>query len=218
LIDEVTVTAGNVCDRDAIDTLLAPVAGAAVKPIVFGDSAYADGDTLARLEGQGFEVMARVPPAVNRRGRYSKDDFTLDLDAGSVACPAGHVVAIRWDDDGGGKAVFGDLCATCPLAQACTAAAGGRSIAIHPHEAILQAHKTEQASAEWQQSYTGTRPKVERKLGHFVAVLWGGRKARTRGVTRVTTDVETRAAAVNFSRLAVLGVHWDGNHWAATPT
>jgi hypothetical protein len=211
------VTAGNTTDRDAIDTLLASVAGAAVKPVVFADSAYADGDTLSRLEGQGFEVMAKVPPAVNREGRYSKDDFAVDLDAGSVGCPAGHVAAIRWADDGGGKANFGDLCATCPLAAQCTTSTGGRSVTIHPHEAILQAHKAEQASDEWKAAYTGTRPKVERKIGHFVAVLCGGRKARARGITRVTTDVETRAAAVNFSRLAVLGVRWDGAHWAAVP-
>ena len=98
-----TVTAGNVCDRDAIDDLLAPVARDTVKPVVFGDSAYADGNTLARLEGQGFEVVARVPPAVNRKGRYSKDDFTLDLDAETVSCPAGHVVAIRWADAGAAR-------------------------------------------------------------------------------------------------------------------
>ena len=66
LIDEVAVTAANVPDRDAADDLLAPVSGAEDKPEVFGDSAYADGDTLARLEGQGFTVMAKVPPMAVR--------------------------------------------------------------------------------------------------------------------------------------------------------
>src|SRR5207245_595538 len=94
LIDEVTVTAGNVADRDPIVELLAPVADLDDKPVVFGDSAYADGDTLQRLEGQGFEMMAKVPPAVSRNGRFSKDDFIIDLDDDTVTCPAGETAEI----------------------------------------------------------------------------------------------------------------------------
>jgi hypothetical protein len=45
------------------------VADAADKPIMFVDRAYADGETLARLERKGFEVMTRVPAAVGRDGR-----------------------------------------------------------------------------------------------------------------------------------------------------
>jgi hypothetical protein len=218
LIDEVVVTAANAADHDPIDDLLAPVADCTDKPVIFGDCAYADAETLAHLEDQGFEVRARVPPAVGRDGRYSKDDFAIDLAAGTVVCPAGRVAAIRPGGDGSGTASFKPYCATCPLAQDCTKSAEGRSITIHRHEEILQAHKAQQQSAEWQRDYTGTRPKVERKIGHFVSVLWGGRKARTRGRRRVATDVDTRAAAVNFARLCVLGLHWDGNHWAAAPT
>jgi Transposase DDE domain/Transposase domain (DUF772) len=215
LIDEVAVTPANAADHDAVDDLLAAVADAADKPVIFGDSAYADGGTLARLEGQGFEVMARVPAAVGRDGRYSKDDFDIDLEAETVTCPAGQVVPIRWHGDGGGLASFGPVCADCPLAGQCTTNKAGRSVTIHAHEQILQDHKADQQTAEWQQAYTGTRPKVERKIGHFVAKVWGGRKARTRGKRRVATDVDTRAASINWSRLHVLGVHWNGAVWAA---
>jgi Transposase DDE domain/Transposase domain (DUF772) len=215
LIDEVAVTAANAADHDAVDDLLVGVAGAADKPIVFGDSAYADGVTLARLEGQGFEVMARVPAAVGRDGRYSKDDFGIDLEAGTVSCPAGQVAPIRWGRDGGGLASFGPACATCRMASVCTMSKSGRTVGVHPHEQILQDHKADQHTDSWQQAYTGTRPKVERKIAHFVSKLWGGRKARTRGKHRVATDIDTRAAALNWSRLDVLGVHWNGAAWAA---
>jgi hypothetical protein len=218
LIDEVVVTPANAADHDPIDDLLAPVAELKNKPVVFGDCAYGDGDTLANLEGQGFEVMARVPSAVNKDGRYSKDDFSVDLAAGMVSCPAGQVAPIRFDDEGGGKASFKPHCGTCPLAERCTKAAEGRTISIHRHEQILQQHKADQKTEQWQKGYTGIRPKVERKIGHFVSVLWGGRKARTRGKRRAETDVDTRAAAVNFSRLEVLGARWDGNCWRAAPT
>ncbi len=53
--------------------------------------------------------------------------------------------------------------------------------------------------------------------GHLVRTAWGGRKARARGVARVTTDVVARAAAINLARLHVLGVHWNGAAWAAGP-
>jgi hypothetical protein len=215
LIDETAVTAANVADHDAVDDLLAPVAPMPEKPAVYADSAYADGQNLSRLEDQGFKVMAKVPAAHGRDGRYSKDDFGIDLEAGTVTCPAGQVAPIRPGRDGGGLASFGPACASCPLAEQCTTNSSGRTISIHPHEQILQSHKAEQQSVEWQQAYTATRPKVERKLAHFVSRVWGGRKARTRGQGRISTDVDTRAAALNWSRLDVLGVHWNGAAWAA---
>lgn len=122
---------------------------------------------------------------------------------------------IRWAAKGGGLASFGPACTNCPLAQRCTTNRSGRTISIHPHEQILQRHKADQQTAEWQQAYTGTRPKVERKIAHFAARVWGGRKARTRGKQRIATDVDTRAAALNWARLHVLGVHWNGAAWAA---
>jgi hypothetical protein len=41
----------------------------------------------------------------------------------------------------------------------------------------------------------------------------GRRKARCRGLARISTDVDTRAGALNLARLAVLGVTWSGGGW-----
>ena len=38
---------------------------------------------------------------------------------------------------------------------------------------------------------------------------------RSRGVTRIATDVDTRAAAINLARLAVLGVAFNGAGWTS---
>jgi hypothetical protein len=201
LIDAVAETAANAPDREAVDDLLAPVAEMDDKPEVFADSAYADGPTLEHLEGQGFEVVARVPPASHKKGFFSKDDFAIDLGAGTVTCPAGRTVHARFNEKGEGTASFGKLCATCPLAAQCTTSKAGRNVGVHPNEEILQRHKEEQKTPEWKQRYTSTRPKVERKIGHMARKAWGGRKARCRGVARSFTDVLTRAAVVNYSRL-----------------
>jgi hypothetical protein len=115
-----------------------------------------------------------------------------------------------------GETSFKPHCRTCPLRNRCTAARRGRSISIHRHEAVLQQARREQHTADWIQRYRADRPIVERKLAHFARRLWGGRHARCRGLARIATDVDTRAAALNLARLAVLGVSHDGTTWAAS--
>jgi len=213
LVDDVVVTPANTHDADVVEDLLADHLDDEDKPTVMGDSAYAGPDTMADLEDDGFEVIAKVPPATNRDGRYSKDDFDVDLENETVGCPGGQVVAIRFAPDGGGRAEFGEHCAGCPLRERCTTSASGRSITIHPREALLQRAKAAQNDPEWQHAYQSTRPKVERKIAHFVRVAWGGRRARTRGRRRVATDAATRAAAVNWARLATLGLTFTNGRW-----
>jgi Transposase DDE domain len=101
LIDDVIVTPANTHDAEPAADLLAEFVNddddndVADKPIVFGDSAYAGADTLDDLGQAGFDVRAKVPPARGRDGRFGKDDFDLDLEQGTVGCPAGHVAPIR---------------------------------------------------------------------------------------------------------------------------
>ena len=68
LIDEVTATPANTPDRDAAGELLGEHASGDDKPEVVGDSAYGDAATRADLEGQGFTVTAKCPPARNSGG------------------------------------------------------------------------------------------------------------------------------------------------------
>jgi hypothetical protein len=230
LITNVAVTPANTADRDAVDELLdapgaapQPEAGATGEDThdepeegkqIFGDSAYADGATLQRLTAAGHDMHTKVPPVRNPHG-FSKDRFVIDLDAGTVTCPAAHTVTIR-PQRRCGQARFGELCARCPLRAACTKSRSGRVIAIHPHEATLQHAKAAQRDPDRQQAYRQTRPTVERKISHFTHRAPGARKARCRGTTRILTDIVHRAAAVNLARLAALGLHGTPNGWAIT--
>ena len=218
LIDEVAATAANAPDRAAAGELLDEHAGQEDKPEVVGDSAYGDAATRAELEAQGFTVTAKCPPARNSGGRFAKDRFTVDLDHGTVTCPAGQTAVIIPASGGGGRASFRPWCATCPLRPACTASRRGRTIAIHPQEAVLQRARAAQRDPAWQQRYKADRPVVERKISHFTRRAWGGRKARTRGLARITTDLATRAGALNWARLAVLGLDHDPAGWALRAT
>jgi hypothetical protein len=218
LIDEVAVTPANAADAAAVGELLGDGGEEGERPLVFGDSAYAGPDTIAELNEAGYEVIAKVPPATNRDGRYTKDDFRIDLAANRVTCPAGVTVAVRVGADGEGRAQFGAACAACPLRERCTTSPLGRTVSIHPKEAVLQRAKRLQATPEWRDAYRQIRPRVERKIAHFVRAAWGGRRARTRGRQRITSDAVTRAAAVNWARLATLGVAFTGAGWAVTAT
>jgi Transposase DDE domain len=168
LITNVTVTPANTADRDAVEELLTEPGpagtggddgGASAAALeVFGDSAYADGATLDKLAAAGHEVHAKVPPVRNPKG-YSKDEFTIDTQVGTVGCPAGHTAQIR-PRRHGGQARFRPWCAGCPLRTACTTSRSGRVITIHPHEAHLQQAKTAQRDPAWQQAYRRTQDRA----------------------------------------------------------
>lgn len=222
IVTEVAVTAANTADRDAVDTLIAELhhdhdhdhEGGGGSPVVIGDSAYADAATLDRLTDAGVEVVAKVPPARNTAGGFTKDAFTVDLDAKTVTCPNQATVRIRYAPDGSGVARFGSHCHTCPLRSGCTRSPRGRAVAINPHERALQTAKARQQDPVWQQTYRTLRPIVERKIAHLVRAVRGGRKARCRGTERVATDLDTRAGVVNLARLATLGTTWTATGWA----
>ena len=74
----------------------------------------------------------QVPTAPG--GRFTKDQFRIDLQAQTVTCPARVTVAIRPARRGGGRAWFGAACSVCPLRDGCTTSVQGRVVAVHPHK------------------------------------------------------------------------------------
>ncbi len=188
------------------------------RPAVYGDAAYGAGKLLARLEAAGAQIFTKVQPPTAPDGRFAKDRFTIDLDASTVTCPNAVTVAIRPAKAGGGTAVFGAVCAACPLAALCTGSAAGRTIAIGCYEAELARARTAQADPAWVADYKATRPKVERKIAHMMRRRHGGRRARVRGMTMVAADFSLLAAAVNVARLGALGLRRaTGPGWQVVP-
>jgi hypothetical protein len=212
LIADVVATAANIHDHDAVPDLLAGEPEDD-KPMILGDSAYADGATRETLGEAGFTLMAKCPPIRNATGGFTKERFSVDLEARTVTCPAGQVATITRRGDGSGLARFAPHCRACPLQAACTTSRAGRSVTINEHEAILQRARAEQSDPEWIATYRANRPLVERKIAHLVRSGWGGRQGRTRGLERIATDLDTRAGAINWARLAVLGLTHGANGW-----
>ncbi len=97
-------------------------------PIVYGDSAYGTGEFQQALEDAGVESKCRTQKPVNKKGRFPKSKFNIDLDADTVSCPSGVTVSIRRSKDRTqGTAAFGDACAECPLRKSCTESQSGRT-------------------------------------------------------------------------------------------
>jgi hypothetical protein len=238
LIVSTTVTAGNVGDGQAVDVLLADdldepqagdppqdksPAGSDESPSahdderlsVFGDSAYGAGSVLNTLEQADAEIMCKVQPPSAPAGRYPKDAFGIDLDAGTVTCPAGQTAGLRAIKHGH-IAQFAAACAGCPLAERCTTSPSGRSIHVGVYEQQLARARARQTDPAWKSDYTATRPKVERKISHLMRRRHGGRRARVRGHTKVNADFSLLAAAVNLSRLATLGVTHHIGGWTSS--
>jgi hypothetical protein len=173
---------------------------------VYGDNAYGTGGFHDRLERAGIDSKCKTQQPANSGGRFSKNEFEIDLEQQSVTCPAGRTAPIRRGSDGAGTASFGPACAGCPLREQCTTAAAGRHVSVGVHEEQLAAARARQRHPDWVADYRATRPKVERKIGHLMRRKHGGRRARVRGQVKVAADFALLAAAVNLARLAVLAV------------
>ena len=211
------VTPGNIGDAAAAADLLAgDLPGTPADPLaVYGDSAYGTGDLLNKLDDAGADSRCKVQPPTAAAGRFTKDEFTIDLTKREVTCPAGQTAPLKRAKPGS-MAYFGAACASCPLAAQCTNARDGRTIYVGPYEEQLARARARQHDPDWKADYRATRPKVERKIGHLMRRRHGGRRARVRGQTKIAADFALLAAAVNLARLAALGAYRTNGSWNAT--
>jgi IS5 family transposase len=181
---------------------------------VYGDSAYGTGELRAALAEGGHTAVIKpgpLRPAVE--GGFSIDDFTVGEAAGVVTCPAGltrRISARRY-------ATFGAACAGCPLRARCTTAKTGRTLRLHPHDAVLRA-----ARAAWagqpslREDYRKHRPNVERVISQIASR--GGRRLKLRylGVTKNNAWLKHRTAALNLRNLISRGLARHGAAWVLT--
>lgn len=92
-----------------------------------------------------------------------------------------------------------EICTQCLLKTQCTTSAKGRSVSIHPDEALLaelrERQQTSQGRAELRERVT-----VEHTLAHVGR--WQGRRARYRGVRKKLFDLRRCAVIHNLHVLA----------------
>ena len=168
--------------------------------LVLADSAYASGEALDAFAAAGYDTAIKpINPKPRITGGFTRDDFTIDTDAQTVTCPAGHTKAVT-----SGSARFGALCNGCPLRARCTTSATGRSVTVDQHHHRRQANKTRWAQPATQAAYQQHRPMAERSIAWLTRNK--ARRVPYRGVAANHLWLTTRAAAVNLVRLTNLGV------------
>jgi len=176
---------------------------------VLGDSGYGSGETRAALRAAKHAQTIKPGPLTSAvPGGFTKHDFTIDTQAGTVTCPAGSKARITPS----GQASFGKRCQRCPLRQRCTTASGGRTIHVHPHEDELRAARRRATTRGFQDSYRRWRPMVERSIAWLVAD--GCRRVPYLGIERNHVWLSVRVAALNLRRLLVLGLTRRDGAWA----
>jgi transposase len=202
IITAVAVLAGNAPDAEGALELVEQTeanTGCEVDKAM-GDCAYGSGETRQAFAEAGRTIVAKVPTPSNQ-GCFPKTAFVLDLEATSATCPAGQTTQdFTPSSAGGGQFRFAaSVCAACPLRAQCVRGAGGRTVAVHPQERLLQEARAFQASPAFAE-YRRRRQMVEHRIARLVQL--GIRQARDIGTPKVRFQLLMAAAVANLTYLA----------------
>lgn len=205
MITAVAVLAGNASDAEGALELVAQSeqnTGCEVE-VSMGDCAYGGGETRQAFAEAGRTIVAKVP-SISNQDYFPKTAFVLDLEVGSATCPGGETTHdLRRTPDGGGQFRFAAAtCAACPLRAQCVKGSGGRTVALHPQERVLQEARAFQASPAFTE-YRRRRQAVEHRIARLVQL--GIRQARYVGTAKTRFQLLLAAAVANLTYLAMTG-------------
>jgi transposase len=211
VIADVDVLPANAHDSQNAPALIEQAATNLEAPVetVLGDTAY--GTVEARLDAQKYpyDLVAPVSRAP-RTGRFTKDDFVIDLPNEKVTCPNGQSTSLwyrRKVTTRRGTTFlnkgfrFGiEQCRCCPIRTQCIEESTPyRSLDVHEHEALIQQAKAFQRTETYRSLYR-SRVVAEHRIARLV---WLGiRNARYVGSTKTLFQLAMAAAVANLSLFA----------------
>ena len=150
---------------------------------------------LVRERNDDLEVYCKAWPVRDSK-RFSKQAFTLDWERLTIRCPAEQEMPFVL----GGVVHFPkDICTQCPLKEQCTTSAKGRSVSIHPDEALIIELRERQQTIQGR-AHLRERVAVEHTLAHVGQ--WQGRRARYCGLRKNLFDLRRCAVVHNLHVLA----------------
>jgi Transposase DDE domain/Transposase domain (DUF772) len=196
LVPAVGITPANAPEASVTDAIAADLdaAGRHLSELHI-DRAYLS-SALVRDRGPDLVIFCKAWRVRNTGGRFAKDQFTLDFAAGQLTCPAG----VSMPFEPGTTVRFPAVtCAACPLRTRCTASSHGRSVSIHPDEALLAELRQRQHTPEGRVKLR-ERVAVEHALAHVGH--WQGRRARYRGTRKNLLDLRRVAVVHNLHVIA----------------
>lgn len=213
LITAVAVLPGNAPDNQPALELVEQTEENAQVEVeeTIGDCAYGDGTTRQEFADAGRKLVAKVPDRPNS-AQIPKEDFRIDLENKTCTCPAGQECGTlestgrRKDRNGKSQEWLGfkfdpEVCAVCPLRPQCvTAAPGkGRTVSLHPQEALLQEARAFQRSEEFS-PYRELRQAAEHRIARLMQL--GVRQARYFGRAKTLFQLLMAATVANLTLVA----------------
>jgi Transposase DDE domain/Transposase domain (DUF772) len=162
------------------------------------DRGYLASPVVETLRRQGVAIVAK-PWASRNGGRFTKQDFQIDLPRGKITCPAGEHAKVG--ALGSVVRFPASVCAPCELRPRCTTASPqrGRSLAIHEQEDLLiQLRALKKTSAG--RAALRKRVAVEHSLARMRAIQ--GIRARYKGTRKNTLDLRRCATVANLQTIA----------------
>jgi len=211
VIADVDVIPANAHDNTSAPALVAESAtnlGETVEGVL-GDGAY--GSVEARLDAQAAGYTLTAPVAQSpQTGRFTKDDFVMDLVNNSVTCPAGQKCSLWYERRTKTQrgTIFKnkifyfspDQCGSCSLRPHCVQPhAPRRTITVNEYEDLIQQAKAYQRTDEYRRLYR-QRVVAEHRIARLI---WLGlRKARYFGTTKTLFQAALAATVANLALFA----------------
>jgi len=179
--------------------------GMAKPPVQYVDGAYVSAQKLAQAQAEGREIIGPAQPAPRKEGRFSVEDFAINVEERQAVCPAGkrNTQCSRLEEAGTGKVSyrfeFSTACHECPRRERCLGEGQRhRTVVVGEHHTLLQSRRQEQQTEAFKQrmkqrnAIEGTQSELVR--GH------GLRRARSRGLAKAGLQNYFIGAACNVKR------------------
>ena len=156
------------------------------------DLGYMASPRITQWAAQGVYIIARPWP--HGGPLFSKPDFTLDFQHGTVTCPNGQTMPMIPGRDAQFPA---SACDPCPVRAQCTKAriGHGRSLTIREDEQFQQKLRAKLQTKRGRASLR-KRTAVEHAISHQLAHQ--GRRARYKGLRKNQFDGRRHAAVSNL--------------------
>ena len=195
LIRAVGITPANLPEASVTETINEDLEqqGACLKELHI-DRAYLS-SRLVRERSDELEIYCKVWP-VRKSKHFHKQAFALDWEQQIIRCPAEQEMPFV---PGGVVHFPKETCGQCPLQPQCTSSTKGRSVSIHPDEALLIELRERQQTPQGRDQLR-ERVAVEHTLAHVGR--WQGRRARYRGLRKNLFDLRRCAVVHNLHVLA----------------
>jgi len=169
------------------------------------DAAYISAERLAQAEAQGREIIGPAQPAPQKDGRYTVEDFQVNIDTRTAICPAGktNTQCSRCEEQESKRILyrfeFSTHCHDCALRQQCVGPGQKhRTIAVGPFHNQLQQRRQEQKTETFKRK-AWARNAIEGTHSELIRAH-GMRRARYRGLAKVSLQSYLTGAACNIKR------------------